>query len=94
MPGPDPFGIHVYEHEDGRFGVTAELWHHNKGGQSWGARKQRAQVIAQRLQWKTWRCDWCDGPIPTYKRLDARYCRERCRKAAARIRRKGRGVSC
>ena len=90
MPGPDPFGIYVEEREDGSFTVTAQLWARNKGGQSWGARIRRQREIAERLYFDAWRCDWCDGPIPIYKRLDAHYCREVCRKAAARARRKSR----
>ena len=90
MPGPDPFGISIEQREDGGFTVVNRLWAYNKGGQSWRARNQRIQGIAQRLHWGTWRCDWCDGPIPIAKRVDALYCHERCRKAAARARRKSR----
>ena len=88
MPGPDPFGIRVERRADGGINVTAELWARNKGGGSWGARIRRRNEIAVRLYFNTWRCDWCDGPIPISKRLDAFYCHERCRKAAARARRK------
>ncbi len=88
MPGPDPFGIRVEEREDGGLNVIAELWARNKGGQSWGVRLHRMREIAERLRFNNWRCEWCNEPIPISKRLDANYCHERCRKAAARARRK------
>jgi hypothetical protein len=90
MPGPDPNGIRVEERADGSLLITAELWLFNKGGQSWGVRLRRQRVIAERLHFDSWRCAWCDDPVPISKRLDAQFCSERCRKASAYRRRKGR----
>jgi hypothetical protein len=43
-------------------------------------------AIRENLKRNGWRCEWCGERIPIHKRADARFCRERCRKAAARVR--------
>ena len=46
---------------------------------------------ATRLHIDGWACRQCCAPIPMYRRADARYCCEGCRKLAARRRRAERG---
>jgi hypothetical protein len=33
-----------------------------------------------------WTCQWCRDYIPSFRRVDARYCTEGCRKRAMRAR--------
>ena len=54
-------------------------------------RFKRAVTILRRLQRNTWRCAWCWEDLQTWRRSDARYCCEGCRKRAARQRRLWRG---
>lgn len=84
MPGPDPQGIDIAEYDDGAFALTAEIWWY--GNRT--ARLARMFAIRRRIDLDGWRCEWCGGPVPLYRRADARYCREACRKHAARRRRK------
>lgn len=53
-------------------------------------RKMRAIRIARRYHLGDWYCRWCGEDLHFDKRVDAQYCREACRKAAARHRRKQR----
>jgi hypothetical protein len=39
------------------------------------------------LRAKTWRCLWCRDDLQAWRRADAQYCCEGCRKRAARARR-------
>lgn len=84
MPAPDPFAINVEKTPDG-WHVTYEryLWSRSDGN-----RKARVMGLLRRLVGKSWRCNWCGDDLPVYKRRDALYCNERCRKLAA-IRRRG-----
>lgn len=43
--------------------------------------------MMRNLRRNGWCCEWCGGPVPEFRRADARYCREGCRKRAARARR-------
>lgn len=83
MPGPDPEGLDIEEYEDGGFRITAEIWAHgNRRNRI--SRMQRVSRNIRRGGWKCWRCG---EPVPLYKRADARFCSEGCRKRAARGRR-------
>ena len=83
MPGPDANGVWIEKRSDGSYSVIAEFW---ADGNS-TSRNARMDRIFENMRWGGWRCAWCLESVPTYKRADARYCRERCRKAAARARR-------
>jgi predicted SprT family Zn-dependent metalloprotease len=86
MPGPDPNTVWFEEYE-GRLLATYEpyLWSGNVGN-----RKARAVAILKRLVWHDWFCRWCGDDLPDWRRADARYCCEGCRKRAARQRRQNR----
>lgn len=83
MPGPDPSAISMHEEPDGRLVVTSEMAFF--GNRS--ARIARAIAILRNLQRGGWCCSWCRGPVPLFRRADARFCGESCRKKAARSRR-------
>jgi hypothetical protein len=84
MPGPDPDGVYISEHIEGRISVTHEsyLWSNSSHN-----RFRRAVTILRRLHRGTWRCAWCWGELQTWRRADAIFCCEGCRKQAARQRR-------
>ncbi len=86
MPAPDPHGISLGEAAPGRISVLAESW--LCGNRK--ARMKRAVAILRNLQRGGWRCLWCGDPVPLYKRADARFCCEGCRKRAAQRRREWR----
>ena len=86
MPGPDPNGLYIEEYDNGGFRLTAEIWWHGNRRH----RVARMLAIKQRLRWGGWKCLCCGEPVPIYKRADARYCSEGCRKAEARARRQNR----
>ena len=92
MPGPDPQGLDITEHGGGDFTITAEVWPHGNRR----ARIARMLAIRRNIIASGWRCLWCGDPVPLYRRADARYCCEGCRKRAARerrmVRNKWRGV--
>jgi len=48
--------------------------------------KRRAAQLAVKYA-NGWHCARCENVMPVWKRLDARYCCESCRKLAARARR-------
>lgn len=50
--------------------------------------RRKAQAMA-RLYARGWHCLHCGRLMPESKRIDATYCRESCRKIAARHRRQG-----
>lgn len=81
MPAPDPHGI-----ETGSSGpLSLHVYHflcQNKKH-----RDARAQRILSKLRWGQWCCPQCGGYVPLYRRADAVYCRESCRKRAAKARR-------
>lgn len=80
MPGPDPEGVWI--EDDGRVWLEILPTTNRKH------RIARCRAIARRLRLFVWRCEWCGDPLPLERRADARYCRESCRKRAARLRRK------
>jgi len=83
MPAPDPDGLSVEYFEDGRFTVTAEVW-------PYGNRRHRIarlKAVSKNIRWGNWSCRGCGDLVPLYRRADARYCCEACRKRAARARR-------
>lgn len=87
MPAPDPQGLDPAEHPDGGYTLSAETWPD-------GNRRHRiARMLAIRrnLRLGGWTCRACDAPIPLFRRADARYCSEGCRKREARARRENRG---
>ena len=48
--------------------------------------KRRVDRLAQKYS-RGWHCEYCGELMPVWKRVDARYCCESCRKMAARKRR-------
>lgn len=53
-------------------------------------RMARAKRVLRNLAANGWACAWCGGPVPEFRRADARYCCEGCRKRGARGRRTAR----
>ena len=88
MPGPDPSGLEYIEAPDGCWTVTAEVW--PKSGLFAGNRKHRIarlRAVVLNIRHGGWLCSWCRDPVPIWRRADARFCCEGCRKKAARQRR-------
>lgn len=83
MPGPDPDGLY-FEVYEGRWIVSyfPYFWSGNEGH-----RKARAIALLRRKVRGDWRCGWCWKELPIWRRVDARFCGEGCRKKAARERR-------
>lgn len=82
MPAPDPHGI-----------SEGENWPRDVLVEQWGCGNQRhrkacALRILGNARWGEWTCRECGDPVPFTRRADAIYCREGCRKAAQRMRRK------
>lgn len=88
MPGPDPEGVY-FEEYDGRLiaNYFPYFWSGNEGH-----RRARAIAMLRRMARHDWKCRWCLEPLPEWRRADAQYCREQCRKRAARWRRTHRGT--
>lgn len=82
MPAPDPHAITTETYEDGSISVFADVF--LIGNRC--ARLNRASVILRKLRTDDWPCWRCEGPVPLFRRADARYCCEGCRKRAARAR--------
>lgn len=82
MPGPDPHGLVLEEWSDGSFTVTAEIWRYGNSKH----RTSRMLSACRRIRADGWRCPWCVEPVSLYRRADARYCGEDCRRRAARSR--------
>ena len=83
MPAPDPHGITIEERPHG-WGVLVETFMLSGRTQRMG----RARRILRNLAANGWACRWCGGPVPEFRRADAAYCGEGCRKRAARQRKK------
>lgn len=91
MPSPDPFALTYYETPDGRHGITAEVGP-TSGPFATGNRRHRLArmtAVLRNLTANGWTCPECGDPVPTWRRADAVYCREGCRKRAKRRRREG-----
>jgi len=77
----DPNGLDIEEYDDGRFRLTAELW--------WYGNKRhriaRWRAVSRRIKQDGWRCRFCGEKVPLFRRADAIFCREACRKKAARF---------
>jgi hypothetical protein len=83
MPAPDPEGL--WTERDGnhlRVHHQAYFW----SGED-RHRRRRAVTILRRMVAGTWACRWCGDPLPDWRRADAQFCCEGCRKRAARMRR-------
>lgn len=86
MPGPDPDALWIEEDaERPTVSYQAYLWTGNNGN-----RLKRAEAMVRRLALGTWVCRECGEALPDWRRVDARYCGESCRKRAARYRRRER----
>ena len=85
MPGPTLGDVWTVDEGDGRLRVRlyAHLW----SGRVGPHRQARAERMLRQVV-HGWRCRWCGEDVPTDRRTDAEFCRERCRKAEARQRRK------
>lgn len=83
MPAPEPDTL-WFEEYDGQ--VVANFQRYFWTGNV-AHRKARAIAIMRRMRRGDWLCLWCGETLPDYKRADARYCCEGCRKSAARGRR-------
>jgi len=83
MSGPDPFGIWVQYDAEGNTHVVYEQWDYGNRK----TRQARASSILRNLK-LGWLCPVCFEPVPIYRRADAAFCSERCRKKQARKRRK------
>lgn len=87
MPGPDPDGIDLGYDYPRRLSVLvyrsdASILY---GGGNMRHRIARAEAVLRRLR-RGWLCLWCRRPVPIYRRADACYCSQGCRKRAARAR--------
>ena len=87
MPGPDPNSIWL---ELG-YGCRYIMYHRYLSTGQAGNRKKRVERLAKRMAKGDWICRWCKDPLPLWRRVDALYCRESCRKRAVRGRQKGWG---
>lgn len=83
MPAPDPDALEVVD--DGPNRVTVHIGVFRSGNKK--ARIQRGKAVFRNLIRGGWLCRWCRDPVPIYKRADAQFCCEGCRKRAARDRR-------
>jgi len=78
MSPPDPHALSL--DADGSLIVERFMWSNPKN------RMKRARRVLANLQAGDWRCLECGDPVLLHKRADAVYCREACRKRAARRR--------
>jgi hypothetical protein len=86
MPEPDPDGIQIEEYDDGTFRLWAEVWADGNRRH----RLDRLKAVSRNLRRGGWRCIECGKPVPLYRRADAEYWGERCRKRRARRLRRAR----
>ena len=80
MPGPDPTAVWIEEGWNGRLTATYEVFL----ATNLSARKRRALAILRNVQCGGWLYRWCNEPVPHFRRTDARFCGESCRKKAPR----------
>ncbi len=83
MPCTYQFVLDLEEIEDGVLSITAEVWYYGNRK----TRMDRMYAVSKNIWLNGWVCWQCGEKIPLYRRADARYCWEACRKAAARQRR-------
>ena len=83
VPGPYPQAIWIEDAPNGAFSIYFEKYFWT--GKT-GHRAGRVATTARRLKAQTWRCLWCRNDLPVWRRADAKYCCEGCRKRAARAR--------
>ncbi len=76
-------GLYVEEYDDGGFRISC--WTSEDGNRR--NRIARMMAVSRNIRFGGWKCRRCREPIALYKRADARFCSERCRKAEARERR-------
>lgn len=86
MPAPDPEAAWIETAPSGVISV------HVQGLKVSETSKNRRAVALHRRYRNGWFCASCNTQMPPWKRMDARYCREGCRKAEARNRRKLRRI--
>lgn len=86
MPSPDPKGVTRSNAPSGMVSVLVDTY--LAGNRK--ARMARAMQILSYLEAGGWQCRWCGDQVPFYRRADARFCCEGCRKRAARLRRRER----
>lgn len=89
MPTPDPHGIWLEEDHRGNLTVFMEKHFFS----SMQTRKARAKAILLNHRRNGWACQWCGEEVPVYKRSDAKYCSEGCRKRNQRAIRQSRRIS-
>ena len=82
MPAPDPQAITTEDTANGGIIVFADVF--LIGNRQ--ARLNRAKAILHKLGADGWPCWRCARPVPLFRRVDARYCCDGCRKRAARAR--------
>lgn len=76
MPGPDPQALWLEEDAQGRLSVMSEVF--LIGNRA--ARIRRARSVLRNVSRGGWLCPWCREPVPLFRRADARFCGESCRK--------------
>ena len=81
MPEPDPHGVEP--NENWPRGMLVYKW----ACGNWKHRQERARRIMWNARHGEWLCRWCGELMPLWRRADAVYCCEGCRKRAGRARR-------
>mgnify|MGYP006115360327 FL=1 len=89
MPAPAPNTIWVSP----IFGGSLITFENYLGQRQSLHRQRRATILVMRISKNTWQCPWCSSRLPMWKRVDAIYCGESCRKKAARGRKRHPWVS-
>lgn len=86
MPGPDPHAVWI-EESNGRYSAyfDAYFWTRNAGN-----REKRAKEMLRRFTNGDWVYRWCSDDLPEWRRVDALYCCQGCKKKAQRARRAAR----
>jgi hypothetical protein len=86
MPAPDPLSLYIEEFEDSSTSIIAEVWYYGNRRN----RLARMSAVAKNIRETGWICPACKGSVPLYRRADARFCSQGCRKKFARLHRKTR----
>ena len=86
MPRPDLDSVWIETSSEGAI-ITYQDYYGT--GNEEGNRKKRVAKISERIARGSWSCRWCcANPLPSWRRCDALYCSERCRKRFARTNKK------